>query len=316
MRIPFNCYSVIDNGTFPPGEDIFLIDHLTGFDSDIKNLLLDKLVNCKCNNIVYLQYVITPELKARYASIDIRFSAELQNSINFVKHAGYNIHPALDYKNFICSFNGSAHISRKFLVSLLHKFKYFNPDYCSKNFSYLSTNLSGHIQEYQGQNTQFYNKFFLDPSSENFFQTVNSFGHVRFDHARNIYNLEHKLTQSFLHIVSETMATSYYPFVTEKFLYSIVTRGLFLAYAQPGWHSHLDQYYGFKRYNKLFDYRFDSIQNPVERLVELMSMISKFSVLSTGDWRDLYLLEQDTIEYNYDHYFSGNYLKMLEKNEH
>ena len=61
----------------------------------------------------------------------------------------------------------------------------------------------------------------------------------------------------------------------------------------------------------MFDYRFDAIQNPVERLVELMTMISKFSVLSSDDWKDLYLLEQDTIEYNYDHYFSKDYLVAL-----
>jgi uncharacterized membrane protein len=111
--------------------------------------------------------------------------------------------------------------------------------------------------------------------------------------------------------VSESMATSYYPFVSEKFLYSIVTRGLFVAYAQPGWHAHIKKYYGFKSYTKLFDYRFDSIQNPVERLVELMSMISKFSVLSTDDWKDIYRIESDTVEFNYNHYFSGDYLKHL-----
>ena len=43
-----------------------------------------------------------------------------------------------------------------------------------------------------------------------------------------------------------------------------------------------------------------------------MSMVSKFSNLSIADWHDLYLIEQDTIEYNYEHYFSGNYLKILE----
>ena len=107
------------------------------------------------------------------------------------------------------------------------------------------------------------------------------------------------------------MATSYYPFVTEKFLYSIVTRGLFLSYAPPGWHGHIEKYYGFKKYTKLFDYRFDTIQNPIERLIELISMISKFSTLSIHDWNDLYLMEQDAIEYNYNHYFSGDYLKHI-----
>jgi hypothetical protein len=84
-----------------------------------------------------------------------------------------------------------------------------------------------------------------------------------------------------------------------------------LTYAQPGWHDYVEKYYGFKKYTKLFDYQFDTIQNPVIRLLELASMISKFSLLSVEDWQDLYLLEHDTIEYNYDHYFSKNYLKVF-----
>jgi hypothetical protein len=31
------------------------------------------------------------------------------------------------------------------------------------------------------------------------------------------------------------------------------------------------------------------------------------------EWQDLCLLEQETIEYNYDHYFSGNYLIRLKE---
>jgi hypothetical protein len=224
----------------------------------------------------------------------------------------YHVHPSLTFKNFVCSFNGSAHVSRKLLTSILHKFGWFNKKYCSKNFIYSINILDGHICDHVGEHSNFYRKFFIADDSDAFFNTVNSFGHVRFSHAQNIYNLENKLTESFLHVVSETMATSYYPFVTEKFLYSIVTRGLFLAYAQPGWHDHVEKYYGFKKYTKLFDYRFDTIQNPVERVVELMTMISKFNMLSSDEWRDLYLLEQDTIEYNYDHYFSGNYLKFIQ----
>jgi hypothetical protein len=132
---------------------------------------------------------------------------------------------------------------------------------------------------------------------------------------KDFISLEYKLTESFLHIVSESIATSYVPYVTEKFLYSVVTHGLFLAYAQPGWHNHLEKYYGFKKYTKLFDYRFDTITNPVERLVELMTMVSKFSQLSPAEWHDLYLIEQDTIDYNYDHYFGGGYLRQIKKYE-
>jgi hypothetical protein len=198
------------------------------------------------------------------------------------------------------------------LVAIVHRFRWFDSRISSKNFQFSVDQLDGHLADYlDDEKHRLSRHFFIAPDSTTFFGELHSFGHVRYAHASNIYNLEHNLTSSFLHIVSETMATSHYPFVTEKFLYSAITRGLFLAYAQPGWHDHLERHYGFRKYDKIFDYSFDSIPNPVIRLVELMSMISKFSVLSSDDWRDLYETESDTIEYNYDHYFSKNYLKFL-----
>ena len=258
---------------------------------------------------VRLRYIADSKLRKIYKNLNFYFDMGKLTYI-FSHFANYNIHPTINYKNFLCSFNGSDHVSRKLLVSILEKFRWFAPGYCSKNFSYSVEQLDGHLSDYV-TNDEYYSKFFISADSEEFFNKTYSFGHVQYDHASNIYNLEHQLTQSFLNIVSESMATSYYPFVSEKFLYSIVTRGLFVAYAQPGWHAHIKKYYGFKSYTKLFDYRFDSIQNPVERLVELMSMISKFSVLSTDDWKDLYRIESDTVEFNYNHYFSGDYLKHL-----
>jgi hypothetical protein len=294
--------------------DKFLLnDHINGFDINLQNKILQRLNNfARQENKIFditIHQIFTNEIIAKYPNLKITFSMQEQERINTGHFYNYNMHPELDYKNFVCSFNGSPHVSRKLLVAILKKFGWFDPDFCSKNFCYSSDVIDGHVTDYVAGQSQFYNKFFLN--DETFNQSLVTFGHVRFNHSSNIYNLEHKLTKSFLHLVSETMATSYQPFVTEKFLYSIVTRGLFLAYAQPGWHDHLEKYYGFRRYTKLFDYRFDSVQNPVERLVELVSMISKFSNLSSSDWQDLYLMEQETVEYNYDHYFSGNYLKCL-----
>jgi hypothetical protein len=278
--------------------------------------LLNKSVTSTVTpSTVETEYIFTDNIKTKYNNLNLKFNVDLWTSGNFIKEfSNYNIHPTIDFKNFICSFNGTPHVGRKLLVLILNKFGYFSPDYCSKNFQFDLNIIDGHLEDFLTQDQQrFYSKFFL--TSNEFGQQTNSFGHVRFDHKNNIYNLENKITQSFLHVVSETMATSYYPFVTEKFLYSIVTRGLFLAYAQPGWHAHVEKYYGFKPYSKLFDYRFDTIQNPVERLLELITMVSKFSSLSSDDWRDLYLLEQDTLEYNYNHYFGRGYLANLKKYE-
>lgn len=286
-----------------------------GYQPDMTNSVLDHL-----NQIAGKQHtqllvthhnVLDQTVKVHYPNLQIKFDANLQHVLNCNKFYNYTEHPPVNFKNFICSFNGTPHVSRKLLVSILEKFGYFSTEYCSKNFSYSTDILDGHLLDYTGNDTRVYRKFFISDDSEEFFKSINSFGHVAYKHDKNIHNLDQRLTESFLHIVSETLATSYYPFVTEKSLYSVVTRGLFLAYAQPGWHAHLEKYYGFKLYTNLFDYQFDSIQNPVTRLVELMCMISKFSMLSVHDWHDLYLLEQAAIEYNYDHYFSGGYLEHL-----
>jgi len=288
----------------------YLADHLSGFTSDLNNNVIDSLP--KEPLCVSTEYILPVEIKKRYPQIKFSLACDAKKTI-LGGFSTYLQHPAIEYKNFLCSFNGSDHVGRKLLVAILNRYGYFNTEYCSKNFVFSTNKLDGHIRDYVADQDSLYRKFFISNNSDVFFNTINSFGYNRFDHTQNIYNLEHKLTQSFLHIVSETMATSYVPFVTEKFLYSVVTRGLFLSYAQPGWHAHLEKYYGFKLYTKLFNYQFDSIQNPVERLVELITMIGKFSRLSSADWADLYLLEQDAIEYNYNHYFSQNYLKCLAK---
>jgi hypothetical protein len=312
IKVGPSLYKTLAEHVLP--DSFWLMDHLGGFDSTGFNSVLNTLNNKarlqnKTYDITYHQ-ILDSAATGQCPNLKIKFSPEFQQKMNFLHFKNYNIHPELTFKNFVCCFNGSPHVSRKLLASAIKKFGWWNEDYCSKNFTCSADNIFGHIGDYARDDyAYFYNKFFS--VDEDFLNHVYSFGHIRFDHANNIYNLEHRLTKSFLHIVSETMATSYVPFVTEKFLYSIVTRGLFLAYAQPGWHDHLEKYYGFRRYTKLFDYRFDSVQNPVERLVELITMLSKFSVLSTDEWRDLYLLQQDEIEYNYNHYFSQDYLKCL-----
>lgn len=298
------------------GRDVLIYDHIGGFNSQGHNHILVRLNEALQGQIrkIWHVQILDARTQSNYPNLDIGFDFRLQHKALWKPFESYRIHPTHEYKKFICSFNGSAHVSRKLLVAILHRMTWFDPMTCSKNFRFSVDELDGHLSDYLDWGRQkFYRHFFVHENHKDFFNTIQSFGHVRYDHANNIYNLEKKLTTSFVHVVSETLATSYRPFVTEKFLYSVVTRGLFLAFGQPGWHTHLERYYGFKKYTKLFDYKFDDIQNPVERLLELMCMIAKFSALSADDWQDLYQMETDTIEYNYDHYFSQKYLKQLEQ---
>ena len=295
---------------------LIISDHMGGFDVGLYNSLLNYLEILNFKGIIETEYIITDELRNRYKKLKLQFS--LYNSTHFQildQLIDYNIHPEIKYKNFVCSFNGSPHVSRQLLTSMMEKFDIFDSNYSSKNFKNTYNQINGQLENLGLSSTQkrMYGKFLSD--NDKFLNTLYSFDYTRYDHANNISTLETKITESFVHIVSETMSTSYYPFVTEKFLYSIVTRGLFVSYAQPNWHFFLEKYYGFKKYNKIFDYSFDSIQNPIERIIKMMEMILKFSKLSIHDWNDLYLMEQDTIEYNYDHYFSKRYMEHLKKYE-
>ena len=49
------------------------------------------------------------------------------------------------------------------------------------------------------------------------------------------------------------------------------------------------------------------------RLITLMDMLSKFSRLSLYEWNNLHRIEQETIDYNYEHFASGRYLTHLHK---
>ena len=287
-----------------------MYDHGGGFDDNYKNWVLSTLPVDK-PIAVNTEYIIDPQIQSAYPNINFTVNVEQKKLIVLDQLGTYTQHPKVNYYNFVCTFNGAPHVSRKLLTAALHRRGWFNPAYSSKNFVFDTATLDGHIQECVDSVDNLYQKFFIGNDSENFFQARHSFDYLNSDVSTNIHKLEHKLTQSFIHIVSETLATSNYPFVTEKFMFSVATRGLFLAYAQPGWHQHVEQYFGFKRYTRLFDYRFDLVKNPVTRLIDLLSMISKFEHLSTDDWYDLYQLESDTIEYNYEHFRSGNWIKHL-----
>lgn len=315
MKVIKPPYTEFNDPSTLPGEFV-LGDHHGGFDLALNNHLL-QILDQHARSVgrrytIHIEQIYDKKITDQYKHLKIVFDFD-----SFVRYCGwssfkgYTEHPERSMDAFVCCFNGGPHVSRKLLAAILHRFGWFDPARCSKNFTHDTDALDGHITDLVGERSRFYRKFFISDDSESFFQTSYSFGHVKYHHDSNIHRLEIPLVSSFVHVVSESLSTSYHPFVTEKFLYSVVTRGLYLSYAQPGWHDHLERYYHFRKYDKIFDYQFDSVINPVERLVELMSMLSKFAPLSTNDWHDLYLMEQDTVEYNYDHYFSGDYLKVL-----
>lgn len=312
--------SVIDFAGLPA--TFQLLDHLGGFDVHNRNAVLDSINDYagEQSNQYDIQYhnVLPQAVFDNYSNLNIQFSSAYQNTLNFSHFTNIKlVDKEKDFKNFVCSFNGSEHISRQLLTSALHKFGWFTPEYNTKNFSTYKDRIDGNIIACfeSSLDERFYRKFIIadGADADEFYNNIYSIDYTRYNHKRNIKILLDKINQSFIQIVSETMATSNVPFVTEKFLYPVVGKSLWLGYSQPGWHRHLAEVYGFKLFNKIFNYDFDSITNPVVRLVELLSMLSKFGHLTTADWHDLYLIEKDTVDYNYDWYMSKQYLTQLEK---
>ena len=303
----------LDTCQFP----LFLTDHIGGFPEDLKNpLLVEADLQAQKQELsgkVVLDMPLEKHVKDLYPNLQISYR---HDSVRYMwePFESYHIHPEINYQNFLCSFNGSHHVSRQLLVSALMKRGWFDSEYSSKHFVFDVDRVQGHIKNFVGEQEQLYSRLFTDERHSDFYSKIYEVGNIQpYKHLKNISQLEQSLTQSFVHVVSESLGTSYYPFITEKFLYSVVTRGLFVAYAQPRWHRCLELFYGFKNYRKLFDFEFDEISCPIKRLDRLMCMVSKFSNLSKHDWQDLYDMESDTIEYNYDWYFSKNYVKHLEK---
>ena len=301
----------------PAANSFVFRDHLNGFDSNYRNNIFD-LLQQKFDKVnVCYHNILNQRVHDNYPNLDLKFSSNLQEMLNFnhydVPSKLRNI-PA-NFTKFLCSFNGSLHISRMLLISALYNFGW--ADGSTKNFIVDSNLLDGFIMSTCPDAERFYRKFILtndDVFNRSIINLKNYDNDSRFNHTLNIPNLEFYLKSSFIHIVSETMATSYQPFVTEKILYPILTKSLWLAYAAPTYHTYLEKYYGFKKFT-IFNYSFDQELNPVVRLVEMLTSLAKFANLTPADWYDLYLMEKDVREFNFDHYMSKAFLRVLKKYE-
>ena len=303
------------------GPRIRLCDHLTGFDQQGRNRILDELQEKAqaqgIKPLVTYHQILPQWVLANYPDLDIRFDSLWQWDLNFRILETDKQFPAPTFDNFLVTMLGSAHQGRMLLCAALARMNWLDFNYSKKNFAFTLDQLDGVIQELSSTELEpVYHSLLVNQANGEMFVT-NQHGEMD-DSQREVPWLDKldklvpNFTQSFVHLVSETLPTSYVPFVTEKFLHSIVTQGLFVAYAQPKWHEHINKHYGFVLYQKVFDYSFDNNTDPIGRLLEIVDMLLPYSQLTKHDWHDLYLLEKPAIEFNYHHYLSEDYLRYIE----
>ena len=294
---------------------IVVKDHLNGFDSDYKNNFLSTV---PAGFTVYTEYLLSTEVKNQYPELNLKFDARLMVHENWLDHLAdfaqdffvphrMFIPEVSDCRltHFLCCFNRSPHISREWAVSWLHHLGWFDDRYCSKHFPITHQHFCHTHPELIKQ----YHTSTFDPDFLSKIVALDYNGSTS-DHISHLIALSPRIQQCFVQLVTEAVAESYCPFPTEKILYPILNKTLWVAYAQPGYHQFIETHMGFKRY-QTFDYSFDSIQNSLYRLIAITDMLEPFIKLSRHDWHDIYLIEKDTMDYNLELVRSKHFLTLI-----
>lgn len=304
--------------SFSKAKIIRFCGDMHGFGRDHTNDILDFFNEQYPNTKLLLEYQLPSSVKEHYSNLVLDYDFTLwREYLQIRKFEVFRQHPDIDINNLLCTFNAKQHAGSRLLVSYLYNNRMHNPGYVSKNFQ---TNLQHLYKDIE----QLSDNVDLDriifgvhkQHNEGYLSTVNVFGEKFSDQTDNLKNLSPRIANSFVYIVSENVSTGYIPYISEKFLYGVVNRSLFLAWAPPGWHKQLSEQFGFKLYDDIFDYSFDSIENPTKRLQMLMKNLAVYQQLSIDDWHDLRKVEIDKIQYNYEHFFSQKYLDKIQKTQY
>jgi hypothetical protein len=301
-----------------------LQDHFGGFDSDYNNWLLDTF---EPGTIIFTEYLLPDHVKSKYSFLNIVFDADLMIRKNyFQKFVRYATNNTLDHKlqldrtNFLSSFNMRKYPERQQLVAWLYELGWFNDECCSKYFVIDQDldDVKSLYSKYIGHDYGCLQKKIL---RQQFYRKVVQFdNHAQYSdddpphssHSDNLITLESKNKKSFVNLVSETQPGNYIPFPTEKFLYPVVHKTLWIAHASPGYHKFLNNYLGF-RMHQCFDYEFDQELDPVDRIGKITQMLKIFSSMTQDEWHSIYQQEKDTIEFNFEHVASGEFIKHLQQ---
>lgn len=275
-------------------------DHFGQFVRDFKNTALNQIPP---GYTVYTEYFFPDEIKNAYPDLDLKFCAWIYlygNHTYLMSSLASECQPTdLNFKNFLSCFNRSNQNSRHQLLARLFQLGWYNKKYCTKHFP-LDVGRLKHL----GIDTDLIDRSFLESiTTVDFESPVN--------HKQNFSILSSKIQDCFLHLVSETMSLdSLAPFPTEKFLYAIANRRLWIALAPPNYHKMINQTFGFELYS-CFDYKFDSLWDSNDRLEMLLEMLKQFSSMTPKQWQEIYQRQQCQIEYNYQRLASFGFFDRL-----
>lgn len=119
-----------------------------------------------------------------------------------------------------------------------------------------------------------------------------------------------ELSESFLHVVTETCFWENKEHLTEKIFKPIVARQPFVLIGCVQNLNYLKSY-GFKTFDQWWDESYDQIDDPIQRLNAVVKIINDICKLSLNDLQNLLQQMQDTLDYNYNRFYSKEFLDLV-----
>ena len=113
--------------------------------------------------------------------------------------------------------------------------------------------------------------------------------------------------ESFVHVVTETCFWDTKKHLTEKIFKPIVLKQPFLLLGCTNNLSYLKNY-GFKTFNRWWDESYDSCNDPIQRIKMVVNILEDLNKLSNSELEDLLKEMEDTLEYNYNLFFSKQFI--------
>lgn len=288
-------------------KSVRIFDHMRAFDRLGQNEVLGRLNDMarnQQNRLIVVYHQLLPKwVLDQYPYLDIRFDGYQQFVMNFEYFVGRDMKAEEDKINFVSTILGRACHGRQLLCCALDVAGWLDLRYSLKNLSFDLDAPDGFIQETvdKSEEPYYYKKFIREDRRDFYLESQHGehyFRNSEYFIEDSIPRITKTISPSFIHLVSETYASSTVPFVTEKLGFSAILGQLFVAYAQAGWHSMIEEYYGFKLYDEIIDYSFDQEKNPVKRLDMLMNTLAPLSKLSSKEWMGIYKDTQEKREYN------------------
>mgnify|MGYP003333232177 CR=1 FL=1 len=117
---------------------------------------------------------------------------------------------------------------------------------------------------------------------------------------------------SFFHVVTETVYFSPKLHLTEKIFKPIVCKRPFILVAAPGNLNYLKSY-GFQTFDRWIDESYDQETDHYARIEKITAEIARLCAMSPSKLHQIHREMQDTLEYNFDHFYSNFRYKIIDE---